>query len=56
MWGLHLALDAIFAGYIALLVRFRNIAAEREMKVRFLPASRAERSPEPALLLRRTGN
>ena len=29
--------DVAFAGYIALLVRARTIAAEREMKVRYLP-------------------
>ena len=52
MWTLHLVLDVVFAGYVALLVRMRHVAVERELKVRFLPRS----SPEPALLLRRTGN
>lgn len=69
MWGLHLVLDVAFVVYVVLLVRLRNVAAEREMKVRFLPSvpsipsasSRsalpvASRAPEPALLLRRTGN
>jgi hypothetical protein len=49
---LHLVLDLAFAGYVALLVRLRTAAAEREMKLRFLPGS----SPEPALLLRRSAN
>jgi hypothetical protein len=50
---LHLVLDLAFAGYVALLVRLRSAAAEREMKLRFLPGSS---SPEPALLLRRSAN
>jgi len=39
--------------YVLLLVRLRNVAAEREMKLRFLPRTAA---PEPALLLRRSAN
>lgn len=57
----HLAADGMLAGYIALLVRMRNLAAERDMKVRFLPANRQVGpyagnglgygvKPEPALL------
>jgi hypothetical protein len=53
MWGLHVALDVVFVAYVALLVHLRNLALEQEMKVRFLPPSPP---PEPALLLRRTGN
>ena len=51
--GLHVVLDLLLAGYVALLVRARNIAAEREMKLRFLPRTA---SPEPAFLLRRSAN
>jgi len=47
----HLLVDIAFVGYVAALVRFRNMAAEREMKLRFLPAPR---QAEPALLLRRS--
>jgi hypothetical protein len=47
----HLLVDIAFVGYLAALVRFRNIAAERDMKLRFLPAARPA---EPALLLRRS--
>lgn len=54
LWGLHLVLDLLFAGYVALLVRMRNEAAEREMKLRFIPGATA--TPEPALLLRRSAN
>jgi hypothetical protein len=54
MWGLHLVLDALFVAYVALLVRMRNLAAEREMKVRFLP--HAAPAPEPAFAMRRSAN
>jgi hypothetical protein len=52
--GLHLVLDALFVGYVALLLRMRNETAEREMKVRFLP--QAGPAPEPLLALRRSAN
>jgi hypothetical protein len=29
--------DLVFAGYVALLVRMRNLAAERELKLTFMP-------------------
>ncbi len=55
LWGAHLVLDVAFLGYVGLLVRMRNLAAEREMKVRFLPTP-ANAQPQPALLLRRSAN
>ena len=45
----HLAVDALLVAYVAVLIRQRSLAAEREMKVRFLPDSRPM---EPALLRR----
>jgi hypothetical protein len=54
MLGLHVILDALFVAYVALLVRMRNAAAEREMKVRFLPHTAS--APEPAFALRRSAN
>ena len=51
LWSIHLLLDLLFVAYVGALVYLRNLAAEREMKVRFLPTASA---PEPALLLRRT--
>ena len=54
LFGLHLVLDALFVGYVALLLRMRNQAAEREMKVHFLPHATA--APEPAFALRRSAN
>jgi hypothetical protein len=53
MLTLHVILDLLFIGYVAMLVRIRNAATERDLKVRFLPASGG---PEPALLLRRSVN
>ena len=55
LWLVHVVLDVLFVAYVALLVYMRNLAAERDMKVRFLPTA-APRSPEPALLLRRSGS
>jgi hypothetical protein len=56
LWVVHLLVDAMFVTYVALLVHTRNQAAEREMKVRFLPQHLGTRTPEPALLLRRSAH
>jgi hypothetical protein len=53
MLWVHLCLDLAFVAYVALLVRARNLASERELKVRFLPS--ASRS-QPQLLLQRSAN
>ena len=45
----HLVVDVLLVAYVALLIRQRTLAAEREMKVRFLPGPRVM---EPALLRR----
>jgi hypothetical protein len=50
--GLHVVLDALFAAYVFVLVRMRNLAAERDMKVHFLP--HASPGTEPAFALRRS--
>ena len=49
MLAVNIAVDVLLGAYVALLIRQRNLAAEREMKVRFLPGPRAV---EPALLRR----
>lgn len=49
MLWLHLVADVLLVGYVALLIRQRNLAAERELKVRFLPRPQAV---EPAYLRR----
>ena len=54
LWILHLAIDGLLVGYLALLVRLRTMAPEREMKLRFLPPPQPR--AEPALLLRRSAN
>ena len=48
----HLAVDVLLVAYVTLLIRQRGLAAEREMKVRFLPDSR----PVEPVLLRRSVN
>jgi hypothetical protein len=54
MWLLAGLLVVVLAGYVALLVTLRNEAAERAMKVRFLPA--ALPNADQTLLLRRSAN
>ena len=48
-FALNLVADVALAGYVTLLVRARTIAAEREMKVRYLPGPVPMHAPEPAL-------
>ena len=48
----HVLMDLAFAAYVAMLVKVRNVAAERDMKVRFLPGGGTP--VEPALALRRS--
>jgi hypothetical protein len=37
MWPVQAAFDVVFVGYVALLIRMRNLAAERELKLTFMP-------------------
>lgn len=59
LWAANLVFDVLLVAYVAMLIRHRNAAAEREMKVRFLPGPV---SLEPAMvgqepvLLRRSVN
>jgi hypothetical protein len=53
LWAVHALLDVLFIAYVATLIYLRNLAVEREMKLRFLPTPAAA---EPALLLRRSAN
>ena len=53
----HLLVDGILVAYVVMLIQIRNHAAERELKVRFLPTATPLPSmmhSEPALTLRRT--
>ena len=52
MFAVHAFVDVIFAVYLALLIRMRNLAAEREMKVRFLPSPVSPFDSAAALLRR----
>ena len=61
LWAANVVADVLLGAYVALLVHQRNVAAERDMKVRYLPR-RAHtldpallRAAEPALL-RRSAN
>lgn len=58
LFALHVALDVLFVAYVALLIRYRSLRAERAAKVRFLPQAQppVPTLPEPVLALRRTGN
>jgi hypothetical protein len=56
VWMLQLLCDVLLAGYVVLLVQTTQRAAERELKVRYLPTGRQSRTAEPALLLRRSGS
>jgi hypothetical protein len=40
LWLVHVVVDMLLIGYVSLLVRQRNLATERELKVRLLPTSR----------------
>jgi hypothetical protein len=40
LWLAHVAVDLLLMGYVSLLVRQRNLATERQLKVRLLPTSR----------------
>lgn len=39
MWPVQVLFDLLLAGYVGLLVRLRNLAAERELKLRFIPTA-----------------
>ena len=56
VWMLHLAVDAMFLGYIGLLVSIQQQSADRSDKVRYLDLDAPRRTaPDPQLLLRRSG-
>jgi hypothetical protein len=40
MLALHLITDALLAGYVGMLAYMRSVAAEKEMKLRYLPQQR----------------
>jgi hypothetical protein len=38
MWSVQIVFDVLLLGYVALLIRMRNLAAEREIKLTFMPS------------------
>ena len=54
LWMLHVLMDALLLAFVAMLVRMRNIAAEKEMKLRVLPQPTVRPEPVPVLAMRRS--
>lgn len=56
LWALTAVIAVASLAYMAMLVRMRQVTAEREMKLAYLPRPAPMPSPEPAMLLRRSVN
>ena len=41
LWSVQVLFDVLVCAYVAILVRLRNQAAEREMKLRYMPSARS---------------
>jgi hypothetical protein len=54
VWMLHVVMDGLFLGFLAMLVRVRTIATEKEMKLRILPPPHGRPQPAPVLAFRRS--
>jgi hypothetical protein len=48
LWTVQIAFDVALVLYVALLVRLRNLAAERDQKLRFIPQPARPAPPRPA--------
>jgi hypothetical protein len=49
MWSVQVLFDLMLVGYVLLLIRLRNLAAERELKLRFMPQqARVAPAPRPS--------
>jgi hypothetical protein len=48
LWVVNVAADVLLVGYVALLVRQRNLATERALKVRLLPTARRHEAQQEA--------
>ncbi len=55
MWSAQVLFDLVFVGYVALLIRIRNLAAERELKLTFMPQPARAARPRPAYDLGTSG-
>ena len=47
MWAVQIAFDLLLGSYCAILVKLRNAAAERELKLRFMPNAHPRRRIQP---------
>jgi hypothetical protein len=56
VWMVQLAVDVAFAGYVLMLVSIQQQAMQAEEKVRYIRPAPRRTSPEPQLLLRRSGS
>jgi hypothetical protein len=48
IWPVQVVFDVVFVVYVAMLIRIRNLAAERELKLRFMPEQARPARPRPA--------
>ena len=48
MWSVQVLFDLMLTGYVTLLIRLRNLAAERELKLTFIPPAPRPARPRPA--------
>lgn len=48
MWTVQVVFDLLFTAYVVLLIRMRNLAAERELKLTFMPHTARPARPRPA--------
>lgn len=55
LWSVQVLFDLLLAAYVAILVRMRNLAAERELKLRFIPAARTPVRARPSYEMGATG-
>jgi nitrate reductase NapE component len=56
VWMVQLVVDVAFAGYVLMLVSIQQQAMQAEEKVRYIRPAPRRTSPEPQLLLRRSGS
>jgi hypothetical protein len=47
MWAAQIVFDLLLGSYCAILVKLRNAAAERELKLRFMPGAQPRRRLQP---------
>lgn len=48
MWPVQVLFDVMFVAYVAMLIHLRNVAAERDLKLRFMPSAPRPARPRPS--------